>query len=83
MLVAGIASLFVTSVFAWVIGAIFGFPVFILVTLSPIFFLSGIVEAFMSSFWTLSYREFRPQMSVATQPANNPELVRLNAVLAP
>ena len=83
MLVAGIANQFVSTVFAWIIGAVFGLPVFVLVTFSPIIFLSGIVEAFMSSFWTLSYREFHPQMSTALQPTNNPELVRLNAVLAP
>ena len=82
-LIAGIANQFVSTVFAWIIGAIFGFPLFVLVTFSPIIFLSGIVEVFMSSFWTLSYREFRPQMSVAPQATENPELVRLNAVLAP
>jgi hypothetical protein len=83
ILVAGIASQFVTSVFAWIIGAVFGFPVFVLVTFSPIFFLSGLVEAFMSSFWTFSYREFHPQVATAPQPTNNPELIRLNTVLAP
>ena len=83
MLVAAFANLFVSTVFAWVIGVIFSLPVFILVTLSPIFFLSGLVEAFMSSFWTLSYREFHPQIATAPQPTNNPELVRLNTVLAP
>jgi len=83
MLVAGIANQFVSTVFAWIIGAVFGFPVFVLVTLSPIIFLSGIVEVFMSSFWTLSYREFHPQVVTTPQPTNNPELVRLNAVLAP
>jgi hypothetical protein len=35
-------------------------PPLILVTFSPIIFLSGLVEMFKSSFWTLSYREFRP-----------------------
>ena len=83
ILIAGIANQFVSIVFAWIIGAVFGFPVFALVTFSPIIFLSGIVEAFMSSFWTLSYREFHPQMSTAMQPTNNPELVRLNTVLEP
>jgi hypothetical protein len=83
MVIAGIANQFVSTVFAWIIGAVVGFPVFVLVTFSPIIFLSGIVEAFMSSFWTLSYREFHPQMATAPQPTDNPELVRLNAVPAP
>ena len=81
VLVAGIANQFVSTLFAWIIGAVFGLPLFVLVTFSPIIFLSGLVEVFISSFWTLSYREFHPQVSMAQQPTNNPELVRLNAVL--
>ena len=73
LLAAGIASLFVDTVFAWIIGAIFGLPFFVLVTASPIIFLSGLVEVFKSSFWTLSYREFRPLASVAPQPVNKSE----------
>ena len=83
MLVAGIANQFVSTVFAWIIGAVFGLPLFVLVTFSPISFLSGLVEVFKSSFWTLSYREFHSLVSTAQQPTNNPELVRLNAALAP
>ena len=79
MLAAGIASLFVDTVFAWIIGAIFGLPLFILVTASPIIFLSGLVEVFKSSFWTLSYREFRPLASVAPQPVNQLDSLRLKA----
>lgn len=83
MLVAAIANQFVSTIFAWIIGAVFGLPLFVLVTFSPITFLSGLVEVFKSSFWTLSYRDFHPQVSTAQQPTNNPELVRLSAVLNP
>lgn len=82
LVVAGIASQFVSTVFAWIIGAVFGFPLFVLVTFSPISFLSGLVEAFMSSFWTLSYREFHILTSVAPLPVDNPELLKLNTALA-
>jgi hypothetical protein len=82
LLVAGIASLFVSPIFAWIIGVIFGLPLFVLVTFSPITFLSGLVEVFKSSFWTLSYREFRPLTSPASQPVNAPEPVGLKAALA-
>lgn len=40
LLATGITSLFVKPVFAWLIDAVFGLPLFVLVTLSPIFFLS-------------------------------------------
>ena len=82
LLAAGIASLFVNTVFAWIIGAIFGLPLFALVTFSPIIFLNGLVQVFMSSFWTLSYREFRPLARTALQPANKPEPVGLKAATA-
>ncbi len=81
LLVAGIASQFVSTVFAWIIGAVFGLPLFVLVTFSPISFLSGLVEVFISGFWTLSYREFHPQVSTAQQPTTNPESLRLNVAL--
>jgi hypothetical protein len=82
LLAAGIASLFVSPIFAWIIGVVFGLPLFIIVTFSPIIFLSGLVEVFKSSFWTLSYREFRPQTSGAAQPAEKTEAVKLNPALA-
>ena len=82
LLAAGIASLFVSPIFAWIIGAIFGLPLFALVTFSPIIFLNGLVQVFMSSFWTLSYREFRPLARTALQPVNKPEPVGLKAATA-
>ena len=82
LLAAGIASLFVSPIFAWMIGAVFGLPLFLVVTFAPITFLSGLVEVFKSSFWTLSYREFRPLESTISQPAERPELARLDTALA-
>jgi hypothetical protein len=82
LLATGIASLSVSSVFAWIIGAIFGIPLFLVVTFAPINFLSGLVEVFKSSFWTLSYREFRPLPSPAPQPAAGPGLASLEPSLA-
>ena len=82
LLAAGIASLFVSPIFAWMIGAVFGLPLFLVVTFAPITFLSGLVEVFKSSFWTLSYREFRPLESTISQPAEGPELARLDTALA-
>jgi hypothetical protein len=82
LLATGIASLYVSPLFAWLIGVVFGLPLFLVVTFAPITFLSGLVEVFKSSFWTLSYREFRPLESAAPQPAEGPGLARLDAALA-
>jgi hypothetical protein len=69
LLTTWIANQFVTPIFAWIMGVIFGLPLFALVTISPILFLSGLVETFKSSFWTLSYREFRPLSGGSVKPA--------------
>lgn len=66
LLSAWIASLFVSQLFAWIIGAVVGLPLLLLVTLAPLTLLSGLVETFKSSFWTLSYREFRPLPAAPT-----------------
>jgi len=82
LLVAGIANMFVNTLYAWIIGALFGLPLFILVTFSPIIFLSGLIEVFKSSFWTLSYREFRPLARIAPQPVNKLEPVEFQVAHA-
>lgn len=82
LLAAGIASQFVSILFAWMIGVVCGLPLFLLVTFAPITFLSGLVEAFKSSFWTISYREFRPLVSAVAQPAGQSGLAGLDAALA-
>lgn len=82
LLAVGIASLFVSPIFAWMIGAVFGLPLFLVVTFAPITFLSGLVEVFKSSFWTLSYREFRPLESPVIQASEGPGVARLDAALA-
>jgi hypothetical protein len=79
LLVAGIAHLFVNPVVAWIIGIVCGVPLFFIIAFSPITFLSGLVEVFKSSFWTLSYREFRPLPVVMPQSADKSEGVELNA----
>jgi hypothetical protein len=73
LLTAGIASIFTGGATPWIIGAIVALPVFILVLLSPLIFVSGLVEVFKSTFWTLSYREFRPAESALPQPAQKLE----------
>ena len=60
LLATWIASYFVGPIFAWAIGVIFGIPLFFVVAMSPLFFLSGLVEVLKSSLWTLAYREFTP-----------------------
>jgi hypothetical protein len=57
LLVGGIASLFVHGDTPWIIAALVGMPVFVLVVAAPLLFAGGLIEVYKSSIWTLTYRE--------------------------
>jgi hypothetical protein len=69
LLVGGLASLIFEGPVPWILAGVVGLPIFILVMAAPWVFLSGLMEVFKSSVWTLSYRELR-----ALEPAKLPEL---------
>jgi hypothetical protein len=58
-LVAGIAGLYIDGVTPWIMGLLAGLPIFIVVMISPILFISGLVEIYKSSMWTLAYRDLK------------------------
>jgi hypothetical protein len=58
-MVAGITALFMEGYTPWIMGALAGLPVFIVVIILPILFVSGLVEIYMSSIWTLAYRDLK------------------------
>lgn len=66
--VAGALSPVLGGPFHWIVGAIVGGPIFLLVLMAPMLFLGGLVEVFKSSMWTLSYRSLRSMESA--QPAH-------------
>jgi hypothetical protein len=62
--VFGLASLFFEGAVPWVLAAVVGIPIFVLTMMVvgvasnlPGLFLSGLMEVFKSSVWTLTYRE--------------------------
>ena len=59
LLVGGLLTSTLAAPFAWAVGILAGLPVLLLVTLAPMLFVSGLVEVFKSSTWTLAYREVR------------------------
>ncbi len=59
LLVGGLASLTFEGAVPWIVGAVVGLPIFILVVVVPGLFLGGLAEVFRSSVWTLTYREVR------------------------
>jgi hypothetical protein len=59
LLVGGLAWLFLEGAAPWIMAGAVGIPVFILVLAVPLAFLGGLREVFLSSTWTLTYRELR------------------------
>jgi len=57
LLVLGLSGLAFDGATVWILTAIVGVPVGLLVTLGPWAFLGGLREVFKSSAWTLTYRE--------------------------
>jgi hypothetical protein len=78
LLVGGLASLIFEGAVPWILAGVVGFPIFILVMAAPWVFLSGLMEVFKSSVWTLTYQELR-----ALEPAKLPELDASGLEVAP
>ena len=53
----GLIGLVMGNIAAWIVAALVALPIFILVIALPIAFLNGLKEVYMSSTWTLVYRE--------------------------
>jgi hypothetical protein len=74
LLAYGLAGLTIggeTPVF-WALAV--GIPLFLLVLVAPLVFLGGMREVFLSSVWTLTYRELRQEETVKKEPQRVPEL---------
>jgi hypothetical protein len=83
LLIGGLASLFLEGPVPWILAAVVGIPIFILVMAVPWLFLGGLMEVFKSSTWTLTYRELRAlegletgmeMMEIETETEERPEV---------
>jgi hypothetical protein len=65
----GLTSIFFEGVVPWILAALIGAPIFILIVAVPWLFLGGLMEVFKSSVWTLTYRELcaLESLEVATE----------------
>jgi len=70
VVVGGLLTLFFEGAVPWIVGALAGLPVFILVMIAPMLFLGGLVEVVKSSMWTLTYRELRALESAEREPVS-------------
>jgi hypothetical protein len=67
-LVAAATSSFTSGTTASVMGALVGLPIFAVVTLAPMLFVSGFVEVYKSCIWTLAYRDLKAAKSPIRTP---------------
>ncbi len=72
LLVGGLAGLAVEGAVPWILAGVVGVPTFVLVLVVPLVLLGGLREVFLSSTWTLTYRELRPLTKIEPKPL--PEL---------
>jgi hypothetical protein len=57
-LLAGlVSSLFLGGPLPWIVGVLFGLPLFLVVAFSPLLFFRGLGLVYNSTVWTLTYRE--------------------------
>ena len=57
LLAGGATGLAFEGAMPWIVGGVVGIPIFILAMVAPLSLLGGLFEVFMSSTWTLTYRE--------------------------
>jgi hypothetical protein len=71
LLVGGVTSLFASGALPWILAALAGLPFFLLIALSPTWFLRGLGLVYNSAVWTLTYRELNTLQSLAGQDLLN------------
>jgi hypothetical protein len=61
LLAGGLTGLAFEGAAPWIVGGMVGIPIFILVMVAPLSFLGGLFKVFLSSTWTLTYRELQAE----------------------
>ena len=67
LLAGGLTGLAVEGAAPWIVGGAVRIPVFILIMVVSLSLLGGLFEVFMSSTWTLTYRELQAEAVPMTQ----------------
>jgi hypothetical protein len=68
LLAGAITNIFVHGNTPQIVALIVGIPIFLLTLIIPLSFVSGLIETYFSSVWTLTYREIVALESVGTSP---------------
>ncbi len=72
-----LANLVMAEVVAWVVAGTLALAIFIPIVAAPFFFAGGLLKVYLSSAWTLTYREIRALEKVAQEPSLAPDVAEL------
>lgn len=78
LLTLGIAGMYVQGITPWVLAGLAALPVFVVVTLSPVIFVSGWARIFLSNLWTLAYHQLPAVVEVETVPENRTDAASMD-----
>jgi hypothetical protein len=70
--IVGLTGLAFEGATPWVLGTVIVIPAFLLVLAAPLAFVGGLREVYLSSTWTLTYRQLRGMKNLTQKP--QPEL---------
>lgn len=73
--VAAIANAFTTNTTSVIMGLLAGLPVFILVMVSPVLFVGGLVQTYLSSMWTITYHDLKTIEGPVQEPAPQAQVI--------
>jgi hypothetical protein len=74
LITAGLASLFLSGIWPWVVAGMIAVPIFIFIVGIPLAFVGGLVEIYKSNLWTLSYRDLRPSEKEVLESSKSPDI---------
>jgi hypothetical protein len=77
LLVGGLTGLAFEGATPWVVASVVGVPAFLLVLAAPLACLGGLLEVFLSSTWTLTYRRLCGLKSLVQEPQSELDTLSL------
>jgi hypothetical protein len=72
LLAFGITSIFSSGVLAWIIAGLVALPFFFVVVFAPLTLITGWIQIYNSSVWTLTYREMKVLEGVVSAEVSAP-----------
>jgi hypothetical protein len=75
LLIGSISAIFTQGAIPWLAGGLVGLPIFLMIVIVPALLIGGWQKIYVSSVWTLAYREMTAlgKLAAPELPAGKPE----------